>query len=71
MRSNKSMLLLSFGVLFLAFGGVILFLLLLGIQFDSRESFGSPGILGLVFVLIGGALYGGGFAMGNRDDHAP
>ena len=71
MRSNKSMVLLSFGVLFLAFGGVILLLLLLGIQYGSRESFGSPGLLGLVFVLIGGALYGGGFSMGKRHDHAP
>ena len=69
MRSNKSMLLLSFGVLFLAFGGVILFLLLLGVHYNSRESFGSPGLLGLVFVLIGGALYGGGSAMGKRSEN--
>ena len=71
MRSNKSMLLLSFGVLFLSFGGVILLLGLLGIQFGARESLGSAGLLALAFLLIGGALYGGGFAMGKRDDRTP
>ena len=67
MRSNKSMLLLSFGVLFLAFGGVILLLGLLGLQFGARESLGGAGLLALVALLIGGALYGTGFAIGKRD----
>lgn len=71
MRSNKSMLLLSFGVLFLSFGGVILILGLLGVQFGSRESLGTAGLLALVFLVTGAALYGGGFAMGKRHDRAP
>lgn len=70
MRSNKSMLLLSFGVVFLSFGGVILVLGLLGLQFNTRESLGGAGLLALVFLFIGGALYGGGFAIGKRDDRS-
>ena len=71
MRSNKSMLLLSFGVLFVSFGGVMLLLGVLGLHFHTRESLGNAGLLTLVFLLIGAALYGGGFAMGKRDNRAP
>lgn len=67
MRSTKSMLLLSFGVLFLSFGGVMLLLGLLGLQFHTRESLGGAGLLALVFLVIGAVLYGGGFAIGKRD----
>jgi hypothetical protein len=67
MRSNKSMLLLSFGVLFLSFGAVMLLLGLLGLQFQTRESLGGAGLLALVFLVIGAVLYGGGFAIGKRD----
>lgn len=68
MRSNRSMLLLSFGVLFLSFGSMFLLLGLLGLKFGSRESLGGAGMLALVFLLIGAVLYGGGFAMGKRGE---
>jgi hypothetical protein len=68
MRSNKSMVLLSFGVLFLSFGSLFLILGLLGLHFGSRESLGGAGILALAFLLIGAALYGGGMAIGKRSD---
>jgi len=70
MRSTGSMLMLSFGVLFLAFGSMFLVLGLLGLRFGSRESLGGAGLLALVFLLVGAALYGGGFALGRRGTRA-
>jgi hypothetical protein len=70
MRSTKSMVLLSFGVLFLSFGSLFLILGLLGVHYGARETLGNAGLLALVFIVIGAALYGGGFAMGKRSDGA-
>jgi multisubunit Na+/H+ antiporter MnhG subunit len=67
MRSNKSTLLLSFGVLFLAFGSVMLVLDFLGLHFGAREAMSRSSLLAVVFVVLGAALYGGGFAIGKRD----
>jgi hypothetical protein len=67
MRSQKSMVLLSFGVLFLAFGSQFLIMGLLGLHHGSRESLGGAGLLALVFIVIGVLLYGGGIAIGKRD----
>jgi hypothetical protein len=67
MRSNKSMLLLSFGVLFLAFGSVMLLLDFLGLHFGAREAMSRSSLVAVVFVVLGVALYGGGFAIGRRD----
>jgi hypothetical protein len=61
-----SMTLASFGVVFLSFGGVILVIGFLGLQFGYRHSLGFPGMVGLVFVLIGAVLYGAGWAQGRR-----
>ena len=68
MRSTMSMTLASFGVIFLSFGGVILLIAMLGLRFGSRESLGGAGMIGLVFVLIGAALFGAGFVTGKRRD---
>jgi hypothetical protein len=61
-----SMTLASFGVVFLSFGSVILFIGMLGLKFGSRESLGGAGMIGLVFVLIGAALFGAGFVTDKR-----
>ena len=66
MRSTLSMTLASFGVVFLSFGGVILFIGMLGLRFGSRESMGGAGMIGLAFVLIGAALFGAGYATNKR-----
>ena len=68
MRSTMSMTLASFGVLFLAFGGVMLFLGMLGLHFGSRESLGSAGTVGIPFVIIGIVLFGAGFVTNKRRD---
>lgn len=68
MRSTKSMTLASFGVLFLAFGGVMLFLGALGLHFGSRESLGAAGSVGGIFVLIGVVLFGAGFATNKKSE---
>jgi hypothetical protein len=60
MRSNMSMVLASFGVLFLSFGFVILLLGWLGVHYHARESMGSAGLIGIVFVTIGAVLFGAG-----------
>ena len=66
MRSTMSMTLASFGVLFLSFGGVMLFLGMLGLHFGSRESLGSAGTLGIPFVVIGAVLFGAGYATNKK-----
>lgn len=65
MRSNMSMTLASFGVVFLSFGLVFLLLGWMGLHFQSRESMGTAGLYGTVFVLIGAVLFGAG-SMGRR-----
>ena len=66
MRSTMSMTLASFGVVFLSFGAVILVIGFLGLQFGYRHSLGFPGIVGLVFFLIGAVLFGAGHVSGKR-----
>lgn len=68
MRSTMSMTLASFGVIFLSFGSVILFIGLLGLRFGSRESLGGAGLLGLALVVIGAVFFGAGFATNKRRD---
>ena len=65
MRSNMSMVLASFGVLFLSFGSVFLVLGWLGVHYHSRESMGHAAVLGISFVIIGAVLFGAG-SMGRR-----
>ena len=60
-----SMVLASFGVLFLSFGMVFLVLGWLGLHYHSRESMGMSGLLGIAFVVIGAVLFGAG-SMGRR-----
>jgi uncharacterized membrane protein YjjP (DUF1212 family) len=67
MRSTKSMLLLSFGVLFLSFGSVMVLLDFLGLHFGAREAMSKGGLTGFAFFVIGALLYGGGIAIGRRD----
>ena len=66
MRSTMSMTLASFGVVFLSFGAVILLIGFLGLHFGYRSSLGFPGLVGLVFFLIGAVLFGAGWAQGKR-----
>ena len=61
MRSNMSMTLASFGVVFLSFGAVILVIGLLGLYFGSRPSLGITGTLGLGLLVIGAVLFGAGW----------
>ncbi len=68
MRSTMSMTLASFGVILLSFGGVILFIGMLGLHFGSRESLGGAGTIGLAFVLIGAVLFGAGFVTNKRQN---
>lgn len=65
MRSNMSMVLASFGVLFLSFGFVFLFLGWLCVHYHSRETMGHAALLGGSFVVIGALLFGAG-SMGRR-----
>jgi len=65
------MTLASFGVIFLSFGGVILFLGLLGLHFRARESLGTSGLYGIVFLLIGAVLFGAGMYLGRQITRRP
>ena len=64
------MVLLSFGVLFLSFGLVMVLLDFLGIHFGARESWSTGSGVAVVFIVLGLILYGSGFAIGKRDTHA-
>ena len=66
MRSTMSMTLASFGVVFISFGGVFVFIGMLGLHFGSRESLGGAGMIGTVLVLLGAVLFGAGFATNKR-----
>jgi hypothetical protein len=65
MRSNLSMTRASFGVIFLSFGLVFVVLGWLGLHFHWRESMGTSGLYGAVFLVIGAVLFGAG-SMGRR-----
>jgi hypothetical protein len=39
----------------------------LGLHFGAREAMSRSSLLAVVFVVLGAALYGGGFAIGKRD----
>jgi hypothetical protein len=71
MRSNMSMVLASFGVIFLSFGGVILFLGLLGLHFGTRENLGASGLYGVAFLMIGAVLFAGGLFAGRQVTRRP
>jgi hypothetical protein len=63
MRSGLVMPLLSFGVIFLSFGGVMVFLGLLGLHFHTRDNMGMAGIVGISFLVIGAVLTALGYMM--------
>jgi Ca2+/Na+ antiporter len=65
------MVLSSFGVIFLSFGGVMLFLGLLGLHYGSRESLGTSGLYGSVFLIIGVVLFGAGWFGGRQIERRP
>ena len=64
------MVLLSFGVLFLSFGMVMVLLDFLGIHYGARESWSTGSGVAVVFIVLGIVSYGSGFAMGKRDNRA-
>jgi hypothetical protein len=66
MRSTMSMTLASFGVVLLSFGGVMLFLAMLGLHFGSRDSLGAAGTVGIPFLVVGAVLFGAGFVTNKR-----
>jgi hypothetical protein len=70
MRSTKSMVLLSFGILFLSFGAVMVLLDFLGIHFGARESWSTGSGVAVVFLVLGVIFYGSGFRMGKSDNSA-
>ena len=57
-----SMTLSSFGVVFLSFGAVMLFLGFLGFQWGTRTEWGMSALLGIPFLVIGAVLFGAGFS---------
>ena len=59
---------MSFGVVFLGFAFTIFVITLLGFQFNSRDEWGTAGMLALVFSLIGAALFGAGYTRGKRSE---
>lgn len=63
MNSTLAMTLKGFGTVLLSFGFVVTVLALLGMHYGTRQAMGGAGLIGLAFLIVGGAVAGGGHAI--------